>query len=140
MSRGIKVMADVSIADAAEEDWDLVALPGGMPGAEHLRDSEALVELLKRQNGEGKLYGAVCASPAVVLGSHGLAPEGITSYPAPVFREALTNPVDDLVVVKGNMITSQGPGTSLKFALTLGEKLFGKEKADEIASQMLVER
>ena len=118
MSRGIKVMADVSIEDAAKEDWDLVALPGGMPGAEHLRDCEPLVGLLKKQNAEGKLYGAVCASPAVVLGSHGLAPEGVTCYPAPVFRDVLSNPVDDQVVVKGNLITSKGPGTSLKFALS----------------------
>mmetsp|Transcript_224 Transcript_224/g.540 ORF Transcript_224/g.540 Transcript_224/m.540 type:complete len:250 (-) Transcript_224:153-902(-) len=141
MSRGIKVMADVSIEEAAKEAWDLVVLPGGMPGAEHLRDSKPLVELLKLQKEQGKLYGAVCASPAVVLASHGdLAPKGITCYPAPGFRESLESPVDDKVVIKDNLITSQGPGTSLLFALTLGEQLFGKEKADEIASQMLVQR
>lgn len=140
MSRGIKVMADVAIDQAAKEDWDLVALPGGMPGAEHLRDSVPLTELLKAQNSKGKLYGAVCASPAVVLGSHELIPDGMTCYPAPGFRNVLSDPVDDAVVVKDNLITSQGPGTSLQFALTLGEQLFGKEKADEIASQMLVER
>ena len=34
MSRGIKVMADVSIEEAAKESWDLIALPGGMSGKE----------------------------------------------------------------------------------------------------------
>jgi 4-methyl-5(b-hydroxyethyl)-thiazole monophosphate biosynthesis len=133
-------MADVSIDDAVKEEWDLVALPGGMPGAEHLRDSAPLIELLKKQNQAGKMYGAVCASPAVVLASNGLATEGATCYPAPVFRDILTNPVDDDVVVKDNLTTSKGPGTSLKFALMLGEQIYGKEKADEIAAAMLVER
>jgi len=47
---------------------------------------------------------------------------------------------DESVVVQGNLVTSQGPGTSLKFALQLGEMLFGKEKADAVAKEMLVER
>eukprot|EP00966_Prymnesium_polylepis_P272905 6304791-Prymnesium_polylepis.1 len=42
-----------------------IALPGGMPGAEHLRDSAPLLTLLSRQASEGRLLGAVCASPAV---------------------------------------------------------------------------
>jgi 4-methyl-5(b-hydroxyethyl)-thiazole monophosphate biosynthesis len=133
-------MADMSIDDAAKLDWDLVALPGGMPGAEHLRDSDGLISLLERQNKEGKWYGAVCASPAVVLASKGLAAEGATCYPAPAFRGALTNPVDDEVAVTDNLTTSQGPGTSLKFALQLGENLYGKEKADQVAAGLLVQR
>jgi len=140
MSRGIKVVADVSIDDASKETWDMIALPGGMPGAEHLRDSATLISMLEKQNREGKMYAAICASPAVVLASKGLGAAGITCYPAPAFRDILANPVDDDVVVTDNLTTSKGPGTSLKFALQLGEQLFGKEKADEIAAQMLVTR
>lgn len=130
----------MSIEDASKEDWDLIALPGGMPGAEHLRDCDTLISMLERQKAKEKFYGAVCASPAVVLASKGLAAEGSTCYPAPVFRGKLTGPVDDLVSVTGNLTTSQGPGTSLKFALQLGEHLYGKEKADEIAAALLVTR
>jgi protein deglycase len=140
MSRGIKIMADMSIDEASKVTWDLVALPGGMPGAEHLRDSSALIAILEQQKREGKLYAAICASPAVVLVPNGLASEGMTCYPAPPFREVLTDPVDDDVVVTDNLTTSKGPGTSLKFALMLGEQMFGKDKADEIAAQMLVTR
>ena len=133
-------MADMSIDEAFHKDWDLVALPGGMPGAENLRDSPALIKILEKQKESGKLYGAVCASPAVVLASKGLDSEGATCYPAPAFREKLTDPSDEAVVIKGNLVTSQGPGTSLKFALALGEQLYGKVKADQIAAAMLVER
>ena len=139
MSRGLKVMADVSIDEAVKQsNWDLIALPGGMPGAEHLRDCEPLISLLEKQKAEGKLYGAMCAAPAVVLASKGLVGDGATCYPAPGLREKMSSPVDEEVVVQGNVVTSQGPGTGLKFAIKLGELLYGEEKAKQIADEMLV--
>ncbi|OEU15581.1 DJ-1 family protein [Fragilariopsis cylindrus CCMP1102] len=142
MSRGMKVMADISIEDAAKEEFDCIVLPGGMPGAEHLRDSEILFSMLEKQKAAGKLYAAICAAPAVVLASHGLLDdiEGATCYPAEPFRQKLVNPTDDAVAVTGNVITSKGPGTSLAFALELGEQLFGKEIGDKIQKEMLVQR
>ena len=124
MSRGLKICADVTIEEASKEEWDLIVLPGGMPGANYLRDSDFLVEMLKKQQKENKLYGAICAAPAVVLQTHGLlAGPGATCYPAPPFRSTMADPSEDKVVVQGNVITSQGPGTSLLFALSLGEQL-----------------
>lgn len=141
MSRNIYVKADVSISEACQQqDWDLVVLPGGMPGAEHLRDCQPLIELLKKHKADGKLYGAICAAPAVVLASNGLIEEGAaaTCYPAPGFREKLPQVSNDNIVVSNNLVTSQGPGTALEFGLTLGELLFSKEKREEIAAQMLL--
>ncbi len=134
MSRGLKICADVTIADATsssqENNWDLIALPGGMPGAKHLRDCDALVQLLKKQNEAKKLCAAVCASPAVVFQSMGLLGSGATSYPAPPFRSTMDDPSDDKVVVQGNIVTSQGPGTSLLFAIALGEQLVSKNRIE----------
>ena len=104
-----------------------------------MRDSESLVAMLKKQKSAGKRYAAVCAAPAVVLASNGLLEDtGATCYPAPQFREKLSNPVDDKVAVTGMVTTSQGPGTSLAFALELGEQLFGKETRDKIQHEMLL--
>lgn len=141
MSRGIKIMADTTIEKALEQDYDLIALPGGMPGAEHLRDCQPLMDRIKKQKDAGKQYAAVCAAPAVALASQGLLVEGAkaTCYPAPAFREKLgAAESNDSVVVSENLTTSQGPATALEFALQLGENLFGKEKRKEIANQMLV--
>lgn len=138
MSRGLKVMADCSITDAMTESWDLIALPGGMPGAQHLRDCAPLISLLEKQKADGKLYAAMCAAPAVVLASKGLVDDGATCYPAPGFREKISSPSDEDVVVQGNVVTSQGPGTALKFAIKMGELLYGEEKAKQIADEMLV--
>lgn len=66
MSRGLKVQADCVIQDAGDQ-FDLVALPGGMPGAEHLRDSQVLTSLLEKQKAAGKLYGAICAGTYVAM-------------------------------------------------------------------------
>ena len=103
-----------------------------------MRDSEALISILEKQKKHEKPYGAICASPAVVLASKGLIEDGATCYPAPSFREMLTNPSDDNVVVTGKLTTSKGPGTAIEFALSLGEQLFGKEIRDKIQKEMLV--
>jgi protein deglycase len=139
MSRGIKFMADCTVAEAATKTWDLVALPGGMPGAEHLRDCKPLIEILQKQKSAGKQYAAICAAPAVVLASQGLIQQGAvaTCYPAPKFRDAIAKVSENAVVVSDNMTTSKGPGTALAFALQLGENLYGKEKRDQIAKEML---
>jgi 4-methyl-5(b-hydroxyethyl)-thiazole monophosphate biosynthesis len=140
-SRQTKLVADSSISDCVDTSFDLIALPGGMPGAERLRDSNTLKELLAKQTREQRLYGAICASPAVVLQTHGLL-EGrqATCYPNPKFVNTLQlkDKVEDRVVVDGNCVTSRGPGTALEFALQLVERLYGKDKADELQRQMLV--
>jgi protein deglycase len=84
-----------------------------------------------------KAYAAICAAPAVVLATHGLIDGAATCYPLPAFRGKLTNASDQAVVRDGDLTTSQGPATALAFALELGEQLYGKEKAAEIAKQLL---
>ena len=71
-SRGVKLVADRLISQCVNETYDLIALPGGMPGAEHLRDCDELIGMLKQQEQDGRLYAAICASPAVVFQPHGL--------------------------------------------------------------------
>ncbi|CAE8636394.1 unnamed protein product [Polarella glacialis] len=139
MSRGLKIVADCSIEDCAGKEWDAIVCPGGMPGAEHLRDSPALIELLKEQSKRSKVTAAMCASPAVVFSTHGLLPETATCYPNPKFKAMVPGWQEAQVVVDGHIITSQGPGTSLHFALKIVEKLFGKEKSEETAKAMLVD-
>mmetsp|Transcript_13142 Transcript_13142/g.37530 ORF Transcript_13142/g.37530 Transcript_13142/m.37530 type:complete len:188 (-) Transcript_13142:126-689(-) len=137
MSRGLKILADCSIEECKDKEWDAIACPGGMPGAEHLRDCTTLVTLLKAQSEKKKVTAAVCASPAVIFSTHGLLPENATCYPVQKFKDMVPNWADSKAVMDGHIITSQGPGTSLQFALKIVEKLYGTEKAEEIAKAML---
>ena len=138
-SRGVKLVADKLITDCVDESYDLVVLPGGIPGAEHLRDSKELEEILRRQKQEQRLYGAICASPAVVLQYHGLLEHRrATSHPSFVDQLENTDAAESRVVVDGGCITSRGPGTALEFALKLVALLYGEEKAEEVAGPMVM--
>ena len=139
-SRGIQIIADCLIDDCKDKSYDLIALPGGMPGAEHLRDSQTLVELLKKQKQDGKLYAAICASPVVVLQHHNLL-KGLDATCHFSMKKQLENPkkLDQKIVIDKNCITSQGPGTALIFALELVKLLFGEKKANGLKKAMVVD-
>ncbi len=138
-SREVKLVADKLISECADQVYDLIALPGGLPGAEHLRDCSELTKMLKDQADSGRLYAAICASPACVLKAHGLLDgKKATCHPSLASQLPDSESANQPVVVDGNCITSQGPGTALNFALKLAEILFGREKAKEIATAMLV--
>jgi 4-methyl-5(b-hydroxyethyl)-thiazole monophosphate biosynthesis len=138
-SRGVKIVADCLIDTCKDEAFDLVVLPGGIPGAEHLRDHPVLKEILLRQQAGGRFYAAICAAPAVVLQTHGLlANRQATCHPG--FMEGLqeTTAVASRVVVDANCITSRGPGTAMEFSLKLVELLFGRPKAQAVAAPMVI--
>ena len=138
-SRGVKLVADKLISECTNETYDLIALPGGIPGAEHLRDSVELEQMLREQCESNRLYGGICAAPAVVLQHHGFL-KGRQATCHPVFVALLenTDSVETRVVVDGPCITSRGPGTALEFALKLVEMLFGKDKVGEVSQPMIV--
>lgn len=139
-SRGVKIEADALLNQCLEREWDLIVLPGGMPGALHLHDSADLLVLLRRQMAQKRWLAAICAAPAVVLGRHNLIPHAtVTGFPGSQ-QELATRAarvVQDAVVVDGCVVTSQGPGTAMAFALKLVELLCGEDKALEIADALV---
>ncbi|GAB6904611.1 Chaperone protein YajL [Desulfosarcina cetonica] len=138
-SRGVVIVADDLIENCVNTNYDLVVLPGGIPGAEHLRDSKALSRILKLQQEQDRLYGAICASPAVVLEPQGLLKgRQATCHPGFVDRLSDTASVDQRVVVDGTCLTSRGAGTAVEFALALVEQLYGKDKREAVATPMVV--
>jgi 4-methyl-5(b-hydroxyethyl)-thiazole monophosphate biosynthesis len=137
-ARRTRLVADTLFADVAGKEFDLIALPGGMPGAERLRDTAALIDMLKHQDGRGALIGAICAAPGVVLGAHGLVGLRIvTVYPG--FEHLLpAGAAQNADVVRGgNLVTGRGPAAAMAFSLTLVEALCGREKAAQVAAGML---
>lgn len=137
MSRGVKMTADAMIEDVASKEYNCIALPGGMPGAKTIGECEPFIALLKRHAEANKLYGAICAAPAVALLPNGLLPAGeATCHPG--FADKLPNCSEKRVVHNGQVVTSRGPGTAIEFALKLVELLVDEEKAKAVAGPMLV--
>ncbi|PIN16557.1 putative transcriptional regulator DJ-1 [Handroanthus impetiginosus] len=137
-SRKVKLVADVLIDEAINRSYDLIVLPGGLGGAQAFANSQKLVNLLKKQRESNKLYGAICASPALVLEPHGLL-KGKKATAFPALCNELSDPseAENHVVVDGNLVTSRGSGTSMEFALVITEKFLGRQKALELAKTML---
>jgi 4-methyl-5(b-hydroxyethyl)-thiazole monophosphate biosynthesis len=139
-SHQVKVMADLHLAQCQNENYDLIVLPGGIPGAQNLQQSEILAGLLKKQNSENKLYGAICAAPALVLEHHGLLQgKKATCHPGFVEKLSSRNHVGERVVVDKNCVTSKGAGTSIEFALELLGIVMGEEKKQAVAKGMALE-
>ncbi|PHR30098.1 MAG: DJ-1 family protein [Desulfotalea sp.] len=136
-SHGVPVLTDKYISDCTDVQYDLIVLPGGIPGAEILAASQPLAQLLRKQNDAGRFYAAICAAPALVLGSQGLL-DGKNATCHPVFAEQLPSQqyTDQSVVVDKNCITARGAGASIEFSLKLLEVLIGEDKRDEVAKQM----
>lgn len=137
-SHAIVVEADRPLREALNDAWDVVILPGGLPGAHNLRDDPEVQTLVKAQHQSGKRVAAICAAP-IALGAAGiLAGKRATSYPG--FEDELTGAtcVTDRVVCDGNVVTSRGPGTALPFALEIVSQLRGDDLASTLRNQMLV--
>jgi len=137
-SRNISLVCDNYLESVLGQDYDLIALPGGLKNAEGLAACQPLIKKLHEHKEAGKWFAAICASPAVVFEPHGLL-KGEVGTCFPSLAEKLSNKskIEQRVVVSNNCITSQGPGTALEFALVLIEKLISKEKATQIAKSMV---
>ncbi|NIG19533.1 protein deglycase YajL [Pantoea sp. Al-1710] len=140
-SRGVRLLADAPLVEVADNDYDAVVLPGGLKGAETFRDSPLLVETVRQFHLAGKIVAAICAAPGTVLIPHDLFPVGnMTGFPG--LRDTIPDKhwMDRRVVwdPRVNLLSSQGPGTSIDFALKLIALLVDKEKAREVASQLVL--
>lgn len=137
-AHGVTFKADALLRDADGAHWDLVVLPGGMPGAEHLRDSEAVRALVADQVAAGRPVAAICAAPIALAAAGVLEGRAATCYPGFGDQLAGAKYCEDSVVVDGPVITSRGPGTSLPFALRLVAELCGEQTAAKLADGLLV--
>ena len=136
-TRDIRLVADAVLADQLGDDFDAIILPGGEGGAQRLAECKPLIAKLSAQRVAHRWYGAVCAAPALTLSPHGLL-DGKQATCHPLFRERLLHFVDRPVVIDGHCMTSQGPGTTMEFALTWVEKLAGDAERKRICAAMLV--
>jgi 4-methyl-5(b-hydroxyethyl)-thiazole monophosphate biosynthesis len=138
-SHHISVRADVEIGALADDaDWDVLVLPGGMPGALHLRDDARVQALVRRQHERGGRLAAICAAPLALAQAGVLEGKRVTSYPGFAGQLGPVQYVETAVVVDGNIVTSRAAGTAMEFALALVECLRGREAARDVGERMLV--
>jgi 4-methyl-5(b-hydroxyethyl)-thiazole monophosphate biosynthesis len=136
-SRNTRHLADTTLDAAMGQDFDMIVLPGGGPGAKALEADARIKTILGRMKSSGKKIAAICAAPNV-LRAHGVMADTdrFTMYPGMETQAKGGQYVTDRVVRSGNITTSKGPGSAFEFALDLVEQLCGKEKAALVAGPM----
>lgn len=133
-SRGMQLIAQKTLAEVIDQKFDLIVLPGGLPGADYLQADLRLREKLQSTVAEGGLAAAICAAPQALAAAGLLDDKQATGYPGVVDKLDVAGMqyLEQAVVQDGQVITSRGPGTAMDFALYLVEQLQGKAVRDRV--------
>jgi len=137
-SRGTVLVPDITLDEALTREYDMIVLPGGMPGADHLMNDTRIIGLVSRMAQQDKYTAAICAAPRVLARAGLLAGRRVTSFPGSLDVDAIAG-IDYLeqpVVRDGSIITSRGPGTAMDFALELIDILCGRQQRDTVESAL----
>lgn len=132
----IRVAADISM-DEAGADYDMIVLPGGAAGTENLKKDRRVRKIVEDLHARKRFIAAICAAPSVLSDIGITGASVITAHPCVRRKLKAKRISEERVVVDGNLITSQGPGTAMEFAFRLVEILYGPEKAAEVNKGVL---
>lgn len=141
--RGIVLKADLILNREMMDDYDMVIIPGGIPGVPNLCENEIVKEWVKRfAEDDSKYVAAICAGPMLLAKTGVSRGRRLTSYSADKYRVLFEDAdyvednaqMEELVVVDGNLITSRGPASALSFAYKIVELLGGD--ADALREKM----
>lgn len=135
-SRGVRILPDMSLDEALEGDYDMVALPGGLPGSDTLAADERVNRILKKMNESGRFVGAVCAAPKVLVRNGILDGKQATAYPGVLQAENHPKISGEAVTLDGQVITSRSAGTVMDFALAIIDALEGRDLRDEVEQSL----
>ncbi|MBK1717434.1 DJ-1 family glyoxalase III [Thiocystis violacea] len=138
-SRGTVLLPDTTLEAVEDQDFDMVVLPGGLPGARYLEEDPRVGAILRRHAERGAYTAAICAAPKVLARAGLLDGKRATSYPGSVLAEDFprVDLLDTSVVIDGRVVTGRGPGSAMDFALTLIELLAGREPCEQVEAALV---
>ncbi len=138
-SRQVGLVADTLLDNVLDDDFDMMLMPGGQPGTDHLNNDHRVHALIKRLQHEGRYLAAICAAPMVLASAGILDGKRATSYPGALNKEKW--PAIEIsaepIVTDGKVLTSRGPGTAMDFALTIIELLTDKTTRDKVEAGLV---
>lgn len=138
-SRKTVLVPDVTLDEVMEQDFDMVVLPGGLPGADYLNADTRIQQILQKNAQNGNYTAAICAAPKVLVTAGLLEGKTATAYPG-VLDEIIpstTTNTGNAIEHDGKVITSRGPGTAMDFALSLIEALEGPDKRKAVEDPLV---
>ena len=137
-AQNISIETDCLIDTVDVNTLDMLVLPGGLAGTQILSEHPLVQSLLKQMQQAGKHIGAICAAPYALHRANVLS-EDFTCYPGIEDKIAGANRQDRAVVINNKVITSQGVGTALCFALEIVKLLQGEKTYQQIKQAVLAQ-
>ena len=142
-SHQVTLVCDCTVYDDdfSFDDYDMLVLPGGIPGTPNLKACDSLIDALARFAEDGRQIAAICAAPSILAELGLLTSRRATSNPN--FQHVLAEHgaklcEHDPVVVDGNIITSQGMGTAIAFGLQIVRHFLGDTAVDRVSSGIVL--
>ena len=142
-SHEVTIVCDRSVEEAgfSFDEYDMLVLPGGIPGTPNLRACEPLCAALRDFAAAGRPLAAICAAPSILAELGLLAGRRATSNPG--FQHVLAEHgaelvADDPVVVDDGLITSQGAGTAMLFGLEIVRHFLGDEAVERVRTGVVL--
>jgi 4-methyl-5(b-hydroxyethyl)-thiazole monophosphate biosynthesis len=139
-ARGTVVVPDRLFSEVEPSSCSILIIPGGGPGTDRLRREAAVLKAIRDIYEASGIVGAICAGTLVLQDAGILRGRRVTSFPgvSGEIKEAAW--LDQPVVTDGRIVTSQGPGTAVAFALALVEAADGKAAAAALAEEISFNR
>lgn len=132
---GLTILPDTTLANCPQ--LDLICVPGG-PGMTALMLDQDVLAFLRKQ-AEGARYITSVCTGSLVLGAAGLlkGKKAATHWTAMDVLPALgATPVEERVVIDGNLITGGGVTAGIDFGLKVAAEVAGEEVAKQIQLQI----
>jgi len=131
-AHNIEIKADIALDSVNAASVNAVVVPGGMPGADNLRNSELLISLISDVYKKGGYAAAICAGPIVLAKAGVLKDKKVTCFPG--YQNNLNGGIYESspLQIDGRVITGEGPGCSMDFALALVGLLAGRKLSEDI--------
>lgn len=141
-SHNISVRADMTDAEfdsLPDASFDMIFLPGGMPGTINLAASSTVMGAINKATESGAYIAAICAAPSI-LGDMGLLC-GKEAICYPGFEDRLTGAKisKSRVVLDGKILTAAGMGAALDMGLKIVEIFMGAQKADSLRHAVIAD-
>lgn len=136
-SHRVTVRMDKTYSQLDFAEYDMLVLPGGMPGTRNLEAHEGLMAQIDAFYRGGKYIAAICAAPSI-FGHRGIL-KGRRACCFPSFEDHLEGAevTEGPVEISDNVVTSRGMGTAVAFALAIAGIFCGRVKADEMAKTIV---
>jgi 4-methyl-5(b-hydroxyethyl)-thiazole monophosphate biosynthesis len=136
-AHNIPIVTDCLIDEVDVNELDMIVLPGGWGGTQILAENPSVQSMLKQMQQDDKHIGAICAAP-YALDAAGVLSDNYTCYPSienKIRLEGYNN--DQHTIIDGKIMTSQGVGTAICFALEIIKTLEGNDKYQQIKQEIL---